>query len=125
LAHLPDYLRDAATFGYLTGWRRGEIVALKWDWVNLADGSITLPDSKNGKARTIALSRDLVALVARREAERLLTRPDGEPRIADRVFHRRGVPLKCFRGAWHKALAAAGFALQVTGADGKTRTAYT
>lgn len=28
--HLPEYLRDFALFGYLTGWRKGEIASLRW-----------------------------------------------------------------------------------------------
>jgi integrase len=40
LQHLPDYLRDAAAFGYLCGWRRSEILALRWEWVQ-ADRATT------------------------------------------------------------------------------------
>jgi len=29
LQHVPDYLRDAAAFRYLCGWRRSEILALR------------------------------------------------------------------------------------------------
>src|SRR5262249_31170048 len=47
------------------------------------------------------------------------------PRIADRVFHRQGAPIRCFRGAWHAALEAAGFSHQEKQPDGSTRTAYT
>jgi integrase len=30
VAALPDYLRDFTRFVYLTGWRKGEIISLKW-----------------------------------------------------------------------------------------------
>jgi len=38
----------------LTGQRRGEIVALRWPWINQKDQTITLPDwlTKNGKEHT-------------------------------------------------------------------------
>src|SRR5215813_4347070 len=115
LKHLPEHLQDAARFGYLTGWRRGEIVALKWSAVDLKHGTITLPDSKNGKARTIALSRELLALLKRREQARPVERPDGTVVVSDHVFHRQGQPLKCFKESWHAALAAAGFVAKKDG----------
>jgi integrase len=31
VAALPDYLRDLTRFAYLTGWRKGEIISLKWE----------------------------------------------------------------------------------------------
>jgi integrase len=34
---LPDYLRDFNRFAYLTGWRKGEIISLKWTVVDRDD----------------------------------------------------------------------------------------
>ena len=34
LPYLPNYLRDVVLFGFLTGWRKGEIASLKWANVN-------------------------------------------------------------------------------------------
>ncbi len=31
-AALPDYLKPVVTFAYFTGWRRGEITGLKWNY---------------------------------------------------------------------------------------------
>jgi len=115
LKHLPEHLQDLARFAYATGWRRGEIVALKWSSVNLKHGTITLPDTKNGRGRTIALSKELLALLKRREAARLIEGPDGEPHIAEHVFHRSGQPIKCFKESWHAALTAAGFTAKKNG----------
>ncbi len=42
-----------------TGARKGEIVNLRWEWVDLEQGEIRLPDSKTG-ARTIYLSPQAV-----------------------------------------------------------------
>jgi integrase len=50
---LPDELRDLARFGYLTGWRVGEIVTLAWSDVDREGQRITLRSehSKNGQPR--------------------------------------------------------------------------
>ena len=44
-----------------------EVIGLKWDMVDLAAGTITLPDSKNGKGRVLAISGNLVELMKRRD----------------------------------------------------------
>ncbi len=106
-AVLPEHLRDLVWFAYYTGWRKGEIVSLRWSWVDLAAGMITLPDTKNGRPRTVALSGDVLEVVRRREAARLLER-DGEPIVTDRVFHRGGKPIGDFKRAWRTALREAG-----------------
>ena len=40
---------DAIRLLTFTGCRRGEILTLKWDYVDLEDGALHLPDSKTGK----------------------------------------------------------------------------
>jgi integrase len=105
---LPAYLQDVARFGYLTGWRRGELLTLRWSDVDRAGGVIRLrPEaSKNKTGRTIVLDPILDALMARREQARLLERG-----VADLVFHRDGRPIGDFRYAWGKACVAAGLAV--------------
>ena len=39
---LPEYLRDAVLFAFLTGWRRGEIIGLQWANVNRSGAVIRL-----------------------------------------------------------------------------------
>jgi len=34
VAKLPEPINEIARFGYLSGWRRGEIVPLKWEAVD-------------------------------------------------------------------------------------------
>ena len=48
--HLPDYLQDFARFGYLVGWRRGEISSLLWSDLDMDARSIILrgTEAKNG-----------------------------------------------------------------------------
>lgn len=47
----------------LTGCRLSEIRDLRWDWVDLAAGTLNLPDSKTGK-RTIALGAPALELLS-------------------------------------------------------------
>src|SRR5262249_3668049 len=62
VAVLPDDLRDFTRFAYLTGWRKGEIISLKWTDVHREAGAIRLrPEAaKTGRGRTVMLEGDLV-----------------------------------------------------------------
>src|SRR5262249_7404252 len=101
VAELPEYLRDVARFGYLTGWRRREVITLEWADVDLDGQRLTLrrERSKNGQPRTVAFVGSRGEIVARRYAVR------GECRY---VFHRNECPIHDFRGSWEKACEAAG-----------------
>jgi len=107
---LPEDLRDAARFGYVTGWRRGEIESLRWADVDHDAGVIRLrPEAaKNGRGRMLALDDELAALIGRRWAARQVPGPGGTTRVADLVFHRNGEPLGDFRTSWATACEAAG-----------------
>ncbi len=107
VAALPKYLKDAARFYYVTGWRKSEVVGLRWDEVNLTAATITLTDSKNGERRTIPIVAAIAEILRRAEGSRLVER-DGEPVVSDYVFHRNGRPLGDFKRAWNTARVAAG-----------------
>lgn len=68
---------DAIRFIALTGARRGEATGLRWKWVDLKSGLITLPPKahkaghRTGKPRIIALPAEAQAIIARQ--------PGGEP----------------------------------------------
>jgi integrase len=100
---LPDYLQDLVRFAWLTGWRRGDILALQWDDVDVEGRVVRLPTSKNGDGRVLALEGELLELIQRRVVER------GHSAW---VFHREGQPIRSFKEAWKTAL-------QVTGLRGK------
>ena len=53
--HLPDYLKPVILVAYLTGMRRGEILELEWDRVNLFKGYVDLTpdDTKTEEPRRI------------------------------------------------------------------------
>jgi integrase len=110
VAALPEHLQDVARFGYITGWRKGEIVGLRWSAVNRTSGIITLPrrSAKNNKSRTMPVAADLMPLIERRWAARVITREDGTTTMADYVFHHAGQPIGDFRKAWRTACKTAG-----------------
>ena len=105
LPHLPDYLRDAVLFAFLTGWRKGEIVGLQWSNVNHSGAVIRLePQQNKGRTvRVLALEGELATLIERRWHARKL-----ESTLAQHVFHCAGRPLDGFHRAWLKACHQAG-----------------
>jgi integrase len=103
---LPEYLRDVCRFGYCTGWRRGEILGLRWPDVDLDGGAIRLRTSKNGRGRLVVFDDTLRALMERRWQARLTERG-----VADLVFHNGGAPIVDFRRAWGSACIASGLAV--------------
>jgi integrase len=55
-AGLAWWLRPAIVIAIETAMRRGELVALRWDWIDFARATLRLPMTKNGDARTVPLS---------------------------------------------------------------------
>jgi integrase len=107
IVELPDHLRDLTRFCYLTSWRKAEARGLKWESVDLKGRVITLPTSKNGKRRSLALAGEVLEILKRREAARLVER-NGEPRVSDFVFHWHGQQIVDFKRAWRTAVKDAG-----------------
>ncbi len=100
-AQLRAEYQDVLDFGYLTGWRRGEILRLEWRDVDLHAGVIRLrPElSKTRTGRVLALSPTLRELLDRRWRLRGLGCPA--------VFHVGGRPIGDWRKAWAAACTAA------------------
>ena len=92
---LPPYMADVARFAYETGVRSGEILKLRWDY--LQSGAIRVPakDAKNRTAHSIALTPELERIIARRGA----ARADG----CELVFHHDGQPIRDYRKSWQSA----------------------
>jgi integrase len=110
VAALPDYLEDFTRFAYLTAWRRGELVSLRWSDIDRAGGIIRLrpEQAKNGHGRTVAIEGDLRAIVERRWQALQLEGLGGSVRVVELVFHRQGHPIGDFRKAWAQACVEAG-----------------
>ena len=112
LEQLPDYLRDFATFGYLTGWRKSEIASLLWSDLDLDARLIILrgTEAKNGHSRKVPLEGELWELTERRWNARSFTKPDGTVAFSAYVFHRNGRAIGDFKKAWHSACKKVGLA---------------
>jgi integrase len=103
VTNLPDPINDIARFGYLSGWRRGEIVSLTWDAVDRAAREVRLRTSKNGQGRVLPVEGDLWDLIERRWNARTIEQRDGTTKLSEFVFHRNGQPVVDFRKPWKQA----------------------
>ncbi len=82
-----------------TGMRRGELLALQWEQVDLHNRTITIKHSKNGKVRHIPINK--------KAQEALMNIP--EPHEGH-VFIYRGSPIKAVKTAFAGAVRRAGIA---------------
>ena len=65
LAGLPEYLRPPVTMAYVTGMRRGEVLSLRWESVDLLNRQVRLNpgETKNGRGRIIPLGQELIEML--------------------------------------------------------------
>lgn len=100
LAELPDRLKLLLVMGYHVGMRRGALLRLRWDWVDLDAGVIRFeePRRRNRKpvARILPIFGDMREYLEK------------QPRASDLVFARGSEPIKDFRDAWRSACIRAG-----------------
>jgi len=64
-------LRDSIEFSVTLGVRQGELLSLTWDNVDMAEMSITFPDTKNGTDHTLPIPESLMPMLQRRYRERI------------------------------------------------------
>jgi integrase len=100
---LPTWLRPLALAALHTGARRGELVSLTWEDVDLDRGLVTFRNTKNGEDRVVALSATLAV-----ELRRLPWRLQGGKVF--RGFHGEPLKVNSFRGAFEGAVRRAGLA---------------
>lgn len=105
-AQLPDYLKGVFTLGYFTGMRKGEILGLTWENVNLFEKKITLDagTTKNDEARVIYLYDEAYDAILEQEKLRAAKYPK-----CPWVFFLEGRKIgKDIRTAWDQAVDKAG-----------------
>lgn len=94
---LPDYLKPVLTFAYFSGWRRSEVLGLKWSQVNLREGIVRLEpgETKNDEGRTLYMEPELCGLMKGLHKSRKLGCPF--------VFNLNGLKAGDFRRSWRTA----------------------
>lgn len=111
IAALPEAEAAVTRFAALTGWRKGEVLPLRWSQVDFSTGTVRLAPgtTKNDEGREFPF-RSLPPLeellVQQRERTRAIERETG--RIIPHVFHRNGRPIREMRVAWTAACKATG-----------------
>jgi len=96
-----SYLYCFILMGFVTGARRGEILSLKWENVDLNRGCAHIPESKNGSARTVPLPPLVVE-----ELKKIHERRNPAKRY---VFaSKRTFGIMDIKKSWYKALKEAG-----------------
>ena len=72
-AALNDYpdatIRDYVLFSLMTGARKGNVLAARWDQVELERGTWTIPRTKNDDPQTVTLSPEAVELLKKRKGQ--------------------------------------------------------
>lgn len=100
MGHLPRHARAILATAFYTGMRKGEILSLTWDKVDLKKKVILLDaeDTKDGEPRRVPICDELAKIL------------DSIPRPihTNHVFLYRGKPIRDIRTSFKTALKAAG-----------------
>jgi integrase len=118
--NLPAPINDVAWFAYLMGWRREQVLSLRWADVNRDAGTVIrrAEFNKTKEPSVLAMSESVRSVIERRWSARAVMTPTG-PKVCDLVFHREGRPVRDFRRAWERACIAAGLCVTVKDAEGR------
>lgn len=110
LRQLSEPLKPMVTFAYITGWRiPSEVLPLEWRQVDFPGGQIRLDPgtTKERFGRVFPFTSELRALLEEQRSytDRIQTE---KGIVVPWVFHREGLRIKSFRGAWSNACVRAG-----------------
>jgi integrase len=102
---LPPVYRPVLTFAYYTGCRRGEILSLLWNQVDLDEGVVRLDPgtTKNDEPRVVPMTAELRSVLAEQKTLRGRDYPS-----CQYVFFEDGKRISNFRGNWEPACFEAG-----------------
>ena len=108
---LEPAVRDIFLIGFYTGMRRGEIVSLRWERIDLERRILRVEETKTGEPLELPIIRQLAAIFERRLAdiESPAAQPEGLgiPVVEERDGPRRGrwtLPRRHHRGRRHAVL---------------------
>lgn len=101
-SHPSEDMRDLFMLALLTGARKMNVAAMRWDDVNLSRGEWRIPDTKNSEPHTVPLVSQAVEIVSRR----MQTRRSDFVFASDSVTGHIVSPKK----AWHDIMMSAGIA---------------
>ncbi len=106
---LPDFLKPVITIAYYTGLRRGEILALTWDRVDLSSRRIFLAPgtTKNDESRIVYMTDDLLKVLSAWKRFRDWIVPH-YPLVCFRLKGTKPLPVREFRGEWEDACKTVG-----------------
>ncbi|NOD37080.1 MULTISPECIES: site-specific integrase [unclassified Ruegeria] len=101
-------MKPLLTLALATGMRRGELLSMQWRHVDLERRTVFLPQTKNGRARTVPLSPNAVAVLMDlpRADDRCLPLSGNSVRLAfERLRQRAGVIDLTFHDLRHEAVS--------------------
>jgi site-specific recombinase XerD len=110
LQHLPADVHPIVVMLYETGWRLdSEILTREWRHVDMKSGTVRLDahETKNDEPRLFPFTPELKSMFEKQRDHTDAVERAFEMRIPW-VFHRNGIQIKSFRGAWKKACLMAG-----------------
>lgn len=106
---LNDPYDELFLFAYLNGWRKGQIVVLRWNQVDHYEREIRLDTSKNGEGLVIRISWRLSDLIKVRRQKMEVKSKSGGTYFSLLVFHEKGKMIGDIRKRWNKACKMAGY----------------
>ena len=108
LRYGPD--DEIVRYLYASGWRIGEVLPLRWEYIDRVAKEVRIPDSKNGEGRVLALDDDTWGIFDRQWDRRQYAKSNGTVALSEYVFHVNGKPRNyfTFHDHWTEAREAAG-----------------
>jgi len=91
----PEYIYTLVLLALNSGMRRGELLNLTWDDIEIENNLIHIKDSKNNEPRTIYIPKEVINVI------------DSLPRICDNIFCYRGKPVKEPKDTFRRCLKEA------------------
>lgn len=96
-SHMPDHTADITAVAYFTGMRKGSILSLKWNQVNLVERFVYLEDTKNDEPLRVYLNDEVMEIFRRRRFQH-----------PEYIFSYEGNPITTLKRSFTRACRIAG-----------------